>query len=64
MKLIPFFLEIKRKYELVGRERERESLLNMGLKIREQVEKVNEKELSYSDFVEQFLAKNEPVVPT
>uniref|UniRef100_A0A5B7B2H0 Putative jmjC domain-containing protein 4 isoform X2 n=1 Tax=Davidia involucrata TaxID=16924 RepID=A0A5B7B2H0_DAVIN len=36
----------------------------MGLKIGGQIEKVNGKELSYNDFVERYLVKNQPVVLT
>ncbi|KAL0367176.1 UNVERIFIED_CONTAM: hypothetical protein Sradi_3607700 [Sesamum radiatum] len=36
----------------------------MGLKIGGKVEKVNEKELSYGDFVEKYLARNQPVILT
>ncbi|KAA8540792.1 hypothetical protein F0562_024289 [Nyssa sinensis] len=36
----------------------------MGLKIGGQVEKVNGKELSYNEFVERYLVKNQPVVLT
>ncbi|GAA0162594.1 protein modifying enzyme [Lithospermum erythrorhizon] len=36
----------------------------MGLKIGGQIEKVNGKELSYSDFGDKYLARNEPVVLT
>ncbi|KAK4437293.1 2-oxoglutarate and iron-dependent oxygenase JMJD4 [Sesamum alatum] len=36
----------------------------MGLKIGGQVEKVNGKELSYADFVEKYLARNQPVILT
>ncbi|GFP90741.1 jmjc domain-containing protein 4 [Phtheirospermum japonicum] len=36
----------------------------MGLKIGRKVEKVNGKELSYADFVEQYLARNQPVILT
>lgn len=36
----------------------------MGLNIGGQVEKVNGKDLSYSDFVQRYLLKNEPVVLT
>ncbi|KAJ0049308.1 hypothetical protein Pint_15500 [Pistacia integerrima] len=36
----------------------------MGVKIGGQVEKVNGKELSYSEFVERYLVKNQPVVLT
>ncbi|KAL2243690.1 UNVERIFIED_CONTAM: 2-oxoglutarate and iron-dependent oxygenase JMJD4 [Sesamum indicum] len=36
----------------------------MGLKIGEKVEKVNGKELSYGDFVEKYLARNQPVILT
>ncbi|KAL3628874.1 hypothetical protein CASFOL_027920 [Castilleja foliolosa] len=36
----------------------------MGLKIGGKVEKVNGKELSYADFVEKYLARNQPVILT
>ncbi|KAL0341455.1 UNVERIFIED_CONTAM: 2-oxoglutarate and iron-dependent oxygenase JMJD4 [Sesamum calycinum] len=36
----------------------------MGLKIGGKVEKVNGKELSYGDFVEKYLARNQPVILT
>lgn len=36
----------------------------MGLKIGGKVEKVNGKELSYSDFAEKYLARNQPVIIT
>ncbi|THG02517.1 hypothetical protein TEA_028671 [Camellia sinensis var. sinensis] len=36
----------------------------MGLKIGGHIEKVNGKELSYSQFVERYLVKNQPVVLT
>lgn len=36
----------------------------MGIKIGEEIEKVNGKELSYRVFVEKYMAKNQPVVLT
>lgn len=36
----------------------------MGIEIDGQVERVNGKELSYSEFAEQYMAKNRPVVLT
>lgn len=36
----------------------------MGIKIGGEIEKVNGKELSYSDFVERYMEKNQPVVLT
>ncbi|KAK6148337.1 hypothetical protein DH2020_019249 [Rehmannia glutinosa] len=36
----------------------------MGLKIGGKIEKVNGKELSYNDFAEKYLAKNQPVILT
>ncbi|XP_021733579.1 jmjC domain-containing protein 4-like [Chenopodium quinoa] len=38
--------------------------LKKGLKIGGEIERVNGKELSYTDFVERYLAKNQPVVLT
>ncbi|KAK4394792.1 2-oxoglutarate and iron-dependent oxygenase JMJD4 [Sesamum angolense] len=46
------------------RERERERERENGLKIGGKVEKVNGKELSYGDFVEKYLARNQPVILT
>ncbi|GER38493.1 JmjC domain-containing protein [Striga asiatica] len=43
---------------------EREDRERMGLKIGGQVEKVNGKQLSYADFVDKYLARNQPVVLT
>lgn len=36
----------------------------MGLKVERKVEKVNGKELSYSQFVEKYLVENQPVILT
>lgn len=36
----------------------------MGIKIAGQIEKVNGKELSYHEFVERYMEKNQPVVLT
>lgn len=36
----------------------------MGIKIGGQIEKVNGKELSYHEFVERYMEKNQPVVLT
>lgn len=36
----------------------------MGVEIAGQIEKVNGKELSYSEFVERYMEKNQPVVLT
>lgn len=36
----------------------------MGLQIEQKVEKLNGKELSYSDFVEKYLVQNQPVILT
>ncbi|CAK9138583.1 unnamed protein product [Ilex paraguariensis] len=45
-------------------QKEQNQTLRMGLKIGGQVEKVNGKELSYSEFVERYMVKNQPVVLT
>lgn len=36
----------------------------MGIKIEGKIEKVNAKELSYNEFVERYMEKNQPVVLT
>lgn len=36
----------------------------MGVKIGGQIEKVNGREISYAEFVERYLARNQPVVLT
>lgn len=38
--------------------------MNINMKIKGEIEKVNGKELSYSEFVERYMDKNKPVVLT